>query len=156
MDPITIGAVLLAVVTGVSETLGGRLWAGVVSLIRRPVHRKATLGGDTAAVPSGEAELEALQRAPRDQQKALALAELLLARANADDSFKQALANWWKQAEPSRTSISNSTNIGDVTSTISGGTQYGPVLQARDLSGNLTFGASPAPPPNPPKDTEAG
>jgi hypothetical protein len=36
MDPITVGAVLLAVVTGVSEALGGQLWTGVVSLVRRP------------------------------------------------------------------------------------------------------------------------
>jgi hypothetical protein len=34
---------------------------------------------------------------------------------------------------------------GDVTSTISGGTQYGPVVQGRDFT-DLTFG-SPAPPP---------
>ena len=31
MDPVAVGAVLLAVATGVSEALGGQLWAGVVS-----------------------------------------------------------------------------------------------------------------------------
>ena len=40
---------------------------------------------------------------------------------------------------------------GDVTNTISGGTQYGPVLQGRDFTG-LTFG-SPAPPPPPSSGT---
>jgi hypothetical protein len=39
MDPVTVGAVLLAVATGVSEALGGQLWAGVVSLVRRPLRR---------------------------------------------------------------------------------------------------------------------
>ena len=36
MDPVTVGVVLVAVATGVSEALGGQLWAGVVSLVRRP------------------------------------------------------------------------------------------------------------------------
>ena len=77
----------------------------------------------------------ALQRSPRDQQKAVALAEVLLARAEADAGFEQELTEWWKQAEPVRASI------GNVTNTISGGTQYGPVLQGRDF-GNLSFGAT--------------
>ena len=94
--------------------------------------------------PSGEAELAALQQAPGDQQKAVALAEVLLARSSADDEFRQALESWWQQAEPIRASI------GNVTNTISGGTQQGPVLQGRDFS-NITFGATSAtPPPVPP------
>lgn len=149
MDPVALGAVLLAVVTGVSEALGGQLWAGVISLVRRPLRRKTTPGGNAAVGPSGEPELAALQQAPGDRQKALALAEVLLARADADDSFKQALVTWWGQAEPVRASI------GAVTNTISGGTQYGPVLQGRDFS-NLTFGASPTRPPVPPEDPDAG
>jgi hypothetical protein len=40
-----------------------------------------------------------------------------------------------------------------VTNTISGGYQYGPVLQGRDFIG-LTFGATPAPPAGP-KDPDA-
>jgi hypothetical protein len=42
-DPVTLGAVLLAVVTGLSETLGGQLWSGVVSLIRHPLRRRTGL-----------------------------------------------------------------------------------------------------------------
>ena len=38
---------------------------------------------------------------------------------------------------------------GNVTNTISGGTQYGPVLQGRDFS-NITFGATPGMPPTGP------
>ena len=146
MDPVTIGAVLLAVITGTSEALGGQLWAGVVSLVRRPLHRKAAAGSDLAVV-SGKAELAALQKAPGDQQKAVALAERLLARAATDEEFDQALKGWWEQAGPVRASVAN-----EVTNTISGGTQHGPVLQGQNFSG-ITFGAAP-PPPSPPQEPD--
>jgi hypothetical protein len=145
MDPVTVGAVLLAIVSGAGEGLGARLWEGVVSLVRRPFRRKAA-GGDAAAaaavLPSGEAELAALEQAPGDQRKAVALAEALLARSGADEEFGRALEGWWQQAEPVRASLGNVTNV------ISGGTQHGPVLQGRDFSG-ITFGASPPAPPAP-------
>ena len=48
MDPITIGAVLLAVITGTSEALSSQLWAGVVSLVGRPLRRRAAAGRDAA------------------------------------------------------------------------------------------------------------
>jgi hypothetical protein len=141
MDPVTIGAVLLAVLTGSSEALGGQLWASVVSLVRRPLRRRAAAGTDAAvAVPSGEAELAALQYAPKDQQKAVALAETLLARAAADAEFDRALNDWWEQAEPFRARIGTI-----VDNTVSGGTQYGPVLQGQNFSG-ITFGATAAAP----------
>ena len=142
MDPVTIGAVLLAIVSGAGTQLGTQLWEGVVSLVRRPFRHKA-LGSDSAAVvPSGESELGAFQEAPGDRQKAVALAEVLLARSGTDEEFRQALEGWWQQAEPIRA------NIGNVTNAISGGTQQGPVLQGRDFS-NITFGAAP-PSPVPP------
>ena len=133
-----------AIVSGAGSQLGAQLWEGVVSLVRRPFHRKAAAAVMPAAVvPAGEAELAALQQAPGDQHKAVALAEALLARSGADDEFRRALESWWQQAEPIRA------NIGNVTNTISGGTQQGPVLQGRDFS-NITFGAPPATPPVPP------
>jgi hypothetical protein len=136
MDPVTIGAVLLAIASGAGEGLGKQLWDGVVSLIRRPYHRKAAASSGEGAeiVPEGKVELAALQRSP-DQQKAIALAEALLARSTADDQFRRALESWWQQAEPIRASI------GKVTNTISGGNQYGPVLQGRDFTG-LTFNSA--------------
>jgi hypothetical protein len=140
MDPVTIAAVLLAIVSGAGAQLGEQLWKGAASLVRRPFRREAAGGGTAAVVPSGAAELAALQQDPGDQQKAEALAEALLARSDADGEFRQALENWWQQAEPIRVSI------GNVTNTVSGGTQYGPVLQGRDFS-NITFGAPPAAPP---------
>ncbi len=139
MDPVTVGAVLLAVATGVSEALGGQLWAGVVSLIRRPLHGGKERSGQLPAARSGEAELAALQRSPDDQQKAVALAEVLLARATGDPGFERALHEWWEQATPVRE------KTGSVTNTITGGTFSGPVLQGRDFS-NLTFGTPPATP----------
>ena len=63
--------------------------------------------------------MAALRQAPDDQQRAVALAEALLTRSGADPEFRQALENWWSQAEPVRA------KIGDVTNTISGGTQQG-------------------------------
>jgi hypothetical protein len=146
MDPITVGAVLVAVATGVSEALGGQLWAGVVALVRRPWHSGKGRGGELPAASPGEAELAALQAAPGDQQKAVALAEVLLARADGDPGFGQALREWWEQAAPVRE------KTGDVTNTISGGTFNSPVLQGRDFTG-LTFGAPPAAPR--PGDAEA-
>jgi hypothetical protein len=147
VDPVTVGAVLLAVATGVSEALGGQLWAGVVSLVRRPQRGRNEQAGEVPAVRSGDAELIALQGSPGDQRKALALAEVLLTRAGADPGFDQALREWWEQAEPVRE------KTGNVTNTISGGTFSGPVLQGRDFS-DLTFGA--AAPPAHPGDLDAG
>ena len=150
MDPVTVGAVLVAVVTGVSEALGGQLWAGVVSLVRRPFGGKhAAAGGNASAVGPGEAELVALQQSPGDWQKAVALAEVLLARAGADAEFDRALQDWWTQAEPVRE------KVGNVRNTISGGTFSGPVLLGRDFTGPLTFGAAPTP-PAPAEDPDAG
>ena len=143
MDPVTIGAVLAAVVGGAGGALGTQLWAGVSALVRRPFHRAHPTGDSTAALSSGAAELVALEQAPGDERRALALAEVLVARAGADRGFQQALAGWWEQA--SQIDIA-----GDVANTISGGTFHGPVLQGRDFS-DLTFNtAPPVPPPAPP------
>jgi hypothetical protein len=136
MDPIAVGVVLMAVVTGVSEALGGQLWAGVIALVRRPWHGGKGRGGEPPVALLGEAELAALQASPGDQQKAVALAEVLLARAEDDPGFGQALREWWEHAAPVRE------KTGDVRNTISGGTFSGPVLQGRDFSG-LTFGGPP-------------
>jgi tetratricopeptide (TPR) repeat protein len=144
MDPITMGAVLLAVATGVSEALGGQLWAGVVSLVRRPLRGREEPPGELPTAESGETQLAELQESPADQTKAVALAEVLLARASGDPGFEEALRDWWARAEPVREKTGNVTNM------ISGGTQHGPVLQGRDFS-NLSFGVSPlaAPPDDP-------
>jgi hypothetical protein len=107
MDPVTLGAVLLAVVGGASGELGARLWDGVVALVRRPFRRMDGAGSPapTRPTPPGGAELTALQNAPGDEQRAVALARMLLQRADADDEFGRALASWWEQAAPVRTGL---------------------------------------------------
>ena len=149
MDPVTIGAVLAAVAGGAGGALGGQVWAGVSALVRRPFRRAHAAEDGTAVVPSGAAELAALEQAPADERRALALAEVLLARANAEAVFGEALAAWWEQASQIR--------IGrDVANTVSGGTFHGPVLQGRDFSG-LTFNTPPpvSPPAPPARDPDA-
>jgi hypothetical protein len=146
MDPVTIGAVLAAIVGGAGGALGTQLWAGVSALVRRPFRQAHAPGDSTVALPSGSAELMALEQAPADERRALAVAEVLVARAGADSGFRQELAAWWEQA--SQIDIG-----GDVTNTVSGGTFHGPVLQGRDFSG-LTFGSPagqpyPSPAPDP-------
>lgn len=146
MDPITIGALLLAVASGAGEGLGKQLWDGLVALVGRPFRRRAAASSDAAEaelMPAGDAQLAAFQQAPADRDKAIALAQALLVRSGADEEFRQALESWWRQAEPIRASI------GNVTNTVTGGTQQGPVLQGRDFS-NITFGAAPATPIAPP------
>jgi hypothetical protein len=143
MDPVTIGAVLVAIAGGAGGALGAQLWSGVSALVRRPFRRAHAGGKTTAALSSGSAELVALEQTPGDEQRAIALAEVLVARADADSEFREALQTWWEQA--SQLSIS-----GDVTNRISGGTFHGPVLQGRDFSG-LTFGPPTAQPPVPPE-----
>jgi hypothetical protein len=141
VDPVTIGAVLAAVAGGAGGALGAQVWAGVSALVRRP------FGHGKSSVPGGAAELAALEQAPADQGRAVALAGVLLARGGADAGFGQALAAWWDQASQVRVG-------GEVANTVSGGTQYGPVLQGRDFTG-LTFAAPPVPPASPAPDPGA-
>jgi hypothetical protein len=97
VDPVTIGAVLAAIAGGAGGALGSQLWAGVSGLVRRPFRRAHASREAAAALPSGSAELVALQQAPCDEQRAVALAEVLVARADADSEFRDALAAWWKR-----------------------------------------------------------
>ena len=149
MDPVTVGAVLLAILSGAGEGIGGKLWDGMVALVRRPFRKNASTANtaEVAMVTPGVAELAALQQAPGDQQRAVALAEAVLARSGADPEFRRALEAWWEQAKPVRASA------GGVSNSISGGTQQGAVLQGRDFS-NVSFGV--APPPAPPESPGAG
>ena len=129
MDPVTIGAVLLAIVSGAGGGLGSQLWAGVSALVRRLFHRQAADEETAASVPSGEAELAALERAPSDK--------------GGPSRWRRC---WWRGLGPMRSSAGRwraggsrpslmRTGEGNVTNTISGGTQYGPVLQGRDFAG---------------------
>ena len=94
MDPVTIGVVLLAIVSGAGSQLGTQLWQGVVSLVRRPFHKPAESGDAARATvpPTGQAELAALQQDPGDQHKAIALAEALLARSGSERTVRELMS----------------------------------------------------------------
>jgi hypothetical protein len=147
MDPVTIGAVLAAIAGGVGGALGGQLWAEVSALVRRPFRRDGAAKDTTALVSGGEAELAALEQAPADERRAVALAEVLVARASTDRTFRDALQAWWERAGQIQAGE-------NVTNQIIGGTQYGPVIQGRDFTG-LTIGVPPVPPAPPARDQGA-
>ena len=92
MDPVTIGTVLAAIVGGAGGALGTQLWSGVSALVRRPFRRGHAVGEATAVLPSGSAELVALEQAPGDEQRAVALAEVLVgSRRRPTASSREAL-----------------------------------------------------------------
>ncbi|WP_316756568.1 hypothetical protein [Streptomyces herbicida] len=139
MDPVSVG-LLAALAGGAGGEVGRQAWAGLTELVRRPFRREGS--GRATAVSSGEPELVRLAGDPGDQGRAQALSTALAVRAALDEDFRTGLAAWAEQAELVRT------GDGAVTNTISGGTQYGPVVQGRDFS-SLTFTAT-SPPPRPP------
>jgi hypothetical protein len=122
---------LAALAGGAGGELGRQAWATLSELVRRPFSRQAE------SLVSGEAELVALSEAPGEPARAEALSGALAARAAVDPEFATALDSWRRQAP--------ALPEGSVTNTISGGTQYGPVIQGRDFSG-ITFNSPPAPP----------
>jgi hypothetical protein len=131
MNPVQIAAVLAALASGVGGAIGAQLWDGVGALVVRPLGRARA----RSAAAHGAAEWAALQQSPADQGRALALAEALVARAQGDVPFRQALEAWWRQA-------TQVVQGGTAVNTITGGTFNGPVVQGRDFTG-LTF-VSPA------------
>ncbi|MFD5255507.1 hypothetical protein ACFWM5_22055 [Streptomyces bobili] len=125
MDPISAG-LLVTMATGAAGEAGRQLWVALNHLVRgRPEE------GSPAAV-AGEAELVSLSQAPHDEERAQVLSAVLLRRAAQDAVFQAGLAQWQQQARML------STGPGETQSTISGGTQRGPVLQGRDFSA-VTF-----------------
>jgi hypothetical protein len=137
MDPVAVGAVLLAIVSGAAGEASSRAWDGLRRLVRRPAEDHSGRVEPAATVQGGVAELVALEQVPSND-RAVVLAQALLARAGADSAFRNGLETWWTQVSEVQT------GRGDVTSTITGGTQYGPVVQGRDFSG-LTFHTSSIP-----------
>ncbi len=148
MDPVTVSAIVSAVVSGAAGEAGGKLWDGLAAIVRRPSRGRQQSAEELAAggpPTSGAAELAAVGQAPGDEERALELAKVLVARARADAGFAGELEYWLDQARQVTAAV------GNVTNTISGGTQHGPVFQGRDFSG-ITFNSSP--PVEPPRDAE--
>jgi hypothetical protein len=97
MDPVTVGAVVLAIVSGVASEAADRLWDGLRRLVRRSPEGQPGGMDPAATLPDGIAELVALEQAPTNV-RAVALAETLVARAGADTAFRQELETWLAQA----------------------------------------------------------
>ncbi|MET9346015.1 hypothetical protein [Streptomyces termitum] len=129
MDPVSVG-MLAALAGGAGGELGRQAWAALSDVVRRPFGRRP-------GASSGEAELRALDEAPDEPARAEALRGVLVARAAEEPEFAAALASWHQQVR--------ALPDGSVTNTVSGGTQYGAVVQGRDFHG-VSFGAPPPPP----------
>jgi hypothetical protein len=137
MDPVTMGAVLAAIAGGAGGALGSQAWNGICGLMRRCFRHGVADDDSGAASISGEAALAALEQHPGDVGSATELAGALITRAGMDSDFLHELAAWWEQAKQ--------VQLDDhVSNTISGGVQYGPVLQGRDFTG-LNFGTQAGP-----------
>lgn len=131
MDPVTAAA-LTALAGSIGSEAGRQAWAGLASLVRRPFPRGSVpepARGGVSQVSSGELELAALQEDSTDPNRAQALVTALRVRAALDEDFRLRLEEWWQRAQVAG---------GEVHNSVSGGTQYGPVIQGRDFS-NLTF-----------------
>ena len=90
VDQVDALAAILGRVAEMADGVhGGQLWESLAAVIRMPVVTGAT----------GRTEFGALRRVPGDKQVARELALVLLARANADDSFREAVSRWRGQKE---------------------------------------------------------
>ncbi|MEV5351875.1 hypothetical protein ACIPM2_23460 [Streptomyces sp. NPDC086081] len=121
MEPITAG-LLLALASGTAGAAGEQMWASLRELV---VRRGSRSGEEEPAVPADP---------PRSEERAGQLAELLNERARQDPDFADALEIWRRRAGAQVASRS-----GDVTNTITGGSQ-GTVIQGRDFHGGFTIG----------------
>jgi hypothetical protein len=146
MDPMS-AELLAAMAGGAGGEVGRQLWAGLRTVVRRPFHRGDGGSSEVAVMRSGEAELGALEQSPEDPARAQALCTVLAKRADLDPDFSTGLQQWYEQVKLIHT------GDGDVSSTISGGTFQGPVLQGRDFSG-LSITSPVFPPMTPGADTQ--
>jgi hypothetical protein len=130
VEPITAAVLATAVVplvTGVAGEAGKQAWTSLANLVRR------TFKGDSAPVRA-IAELEA---APTDQARIDAAAAALAQEAGHDAGFAVQLASWLDTAREVSFADHRVTNI------VAGEAHVqGPVVQARDISGPITFGDS--------------
>lgn len=143
MDPVSI-ALLAAAAGGAGGEAGRQAWSSLTALVRRPFRRSEGAGGDGEDAPEEiEAQLASLEQCPDDRAMAQELSRTLLARATADPEFETALTDWARSA-----SALDVAPPGAVRNEITGGHQYGPVLQGQSFSG-LSFTVGAPPPPSP-------
>jgi hypothetical protein len=142
---------LAALAGGAGGELGRQAWAGLSDLVRQPFHRtpdRAEGAPDAGELASGESEMAALEQAPDDRGRALALRDALAVRAAADEGFAEALEQWHRRTV-------EATGPGTVNNSVRGGVQHGPILQGRNF-GNISFTATPVEPAGPAAEPPAG
>jgi hypothetical protein len=148
----TLAAEVVPYASAAAAAYGGAVLAKVrddaadatVGLGRRLLQRIFGTRGDGEPLPGPVADVVA---DPADEDAVAALRLAVRKALAADAGLQGEVRDMLGQA---RVIIS-----GNVSNTISGGTQQGPVLQGRDFS-NLTFGVSPVPPTGAPRDPDAG
>lgn len=124
-----VGALTKALDSAAGEA-GKRGWAGLVELIKRRRARSQGAEGESdGPVGSGDTP-----DAPDSASDVGRLAEWLAAQAEGDPRFARELLDWHK------TVITTVSGQGDVNNSVSG-TVSGSVVQARDISGPITFGS---------------
>lgn len=126
MDPISVAAltaILTKVIDAAGEEAGGQLWRTLSSLVGKVFRR----GGTEARTA-----LEAVSEQPDDPARTRDLAEILAAEAQRNPAAATELRDW--MAAATRTLRDDS-----VRNTIDGQV-HGPVIQARDIHGDIRFG----------------
>jgi hypothetical protein len=128
MDAVTTAQlmpVLTSLLNGVMGGVGGQLWESLTHLVRRRRDEQPRL---TAA-------MEAVASRPADQAAVAALAAALEEAARADPGFAGQLRDWYAPAARAVSRTVVNSNSGTVT---------GPLIQAGEIHGGITFGAPPA------------
>ena len=119
MDPLSVDALTALVVRAAAGEAGKGAWSGLLALARRAFKR------------SHPAQNALEQAATGDHAAAARTAEHLVAQAQLDPAIAEALRAWMAET------IEQS---GQVTNTVSGEARIrGNVVQARDISGPITF-----------------
>ncbi len=119
MDPLSVDALTALIVRAAAGEAGKGAWSGLLALARRAFKRSH----------SAQNALE--QAATGDHTAAAQTAEHLIAQARLDPAVAEALRAWMTETLE---------HAGQVTNTISGEARiHGNVVQARDISGPITF-----------------
>lgn len=147
MEPVS-GELLSAMAGSVGTAAGQQVWSALRDLLRRPGRRTEPAGPSATeeaaqqdpSWDSSEASWAALTAAPDDAERAGRLAAVLAARAGGDPEFERAVLVWLTSA---RQVLRIREVRGDVHNTVGGGRQDN-VVQTRDVSGGITFGARPS------------
>jgi hypothetical protein len=126
VDPVSVSALvtlLSKIFDGTTGKVGEQLWENLTSVVRRAFDRRST---------SVEAAKRLGER-PGDADSIRALAEALIADSARDPQGAAQVRHWMVRAE--RTLVDE----GRISNTATGNDVHGPIVQARDIRGDITF-----------------